>query len=102
MVSATWSDEITGIPNSVPPVMFMSGKDSCPNGLTIDANDTATFDDITKTPVVGGLFAAVNLAHSERRSRRTLSASVPADEAMAGAPLVMEAGEIPATAVLAG
>src|SRR6516164_1309174 len=90
------------MPNNVPPMIFISGKACCPSGLTIDANATATLEPMIHTPVDGGLLALVNLAHNERISSRTLSASVPVAEAIADAPLVMEAGEMPATAVFDG
>src|SRR5262245_15659150 len=79
----------------------MVGNSCWPSGLTIMANACAQALVIMNTPLVTGLFAALNFASSERISSRMASASSP-DDTMLDAPLVIEAGETPATAVFEG
>src|SRR4029077_8388579 len=89
------------MPPSVPPPMLIDPNSGCPRGFVIIARATALLLDMIQTPLDGGLLAAVYLAHSARISSRMSSAVSPLD-ATVSPPLVIDAGEMPDTAVFAG
>src|SRR5690625_7159418 len=97
----TYCDTMTGKPNRVPPFMLTPENSLWPSGFCISDRESATVAGMIHTPEVGALFAAMNAPNTAWMSARTASASLP-DEEMGVTPLVIDAGETPAVADLAG
>src|SRR5690625_4715059 len=68
----TYSETITGKPNSVPPVMPIPGNSGWPRLFIIILSASAVVDDIIHTPLVGALLAAMNAPNNACMSVRTL------------------------------